>query len=65
MRKEIYDTEAYLVVSAENSFEDYLHGDEFAGAGDRYLSVAGSAGDPGKYPADLADAQWSTKSETA
>ena len=65
MRKEIYDTEAYLVVSAENFIEDHLHCDEFAGAGDRYFSVAGGAGYPGKYPADLADAQWSTKSETA
>ncbi len=64
MRKEIYDPEAYLVVSAENFIEDHLHGDEFAGAGDRYLSVGGSHGDPGKYPADMADAQRGTKSET-
>jgi hypothetical protein len=34
MRKEIHDTEAYVVVSAENFIEDHLHGDEFAGAGD-------------------------------
>ena len=65
MRKEIHDPQAYLVISAEDFIEDHLHGDEFVGVGDRYLSIAGRAGDPGKYPADMADAQWSTKSETA
>lgn len=64
MRKEIHDTEAYVVVSAEDFIEDNLHGDEFAGVGDRYLSIAGSHGDPGKYPADLVDAQRGAKSET-
>ena len=65
MRKQVHDTEAYFVVSAENFIEDHLHCDEFAGVGDRYLSLAGSAGNPGKYLADMADAQWYTKSETA
>ncbi len=39
--------------------------DEFAGVGDRYLSISGSDRNPGKHPADMVDAKWSTKSETA
>jgi len=31
MRKQVHDSEAHLVVSAKNSIQDYLHGDEFAG----------------------------------
>jgi hypothetical protein len=50
MRKQVHDPESYVVVPAENTIEDHLFGDEFAGVGDRYLSVAGSHGDPGKYP---------------
>jgi hypothetical protein len=46
MRNKIHDPQAYLVVSAENIIEDDLHGDEFAGAGERHLSIGGSAGDP-------------------
>ncbi len=42
MRKEIHDPQAYVVVSAENIIENHLCGDEFAGAGDRHLSIAGS-----------------------
>ena len=32
--------------------------------GDRYLGVAGSAGDSGKHPAHMADAQWSAGTKT-
>ena len=65
MPNQIHDPQAYLVVSVKDSIQDHLHVDEFAGAGDRYVSITGSHGDPGKYPADMADAQWSTKPETA
>ncbi len=53
------------IISAENVVEDHLSGDEFTGVGDRCIRVAGSAGDTGKYPADLADAQRSAKPKAA
>jgi hypothetical protein len=42
MRNKIHDPQAYLVVLAENIIEDHLHGDEFVGTGNLYLSVGGS-----------------------
>ena len=66
MRKQIYHPEVHIVVSAEDTLQDYFHGNEFAvGTGDRYLGVAGSDGDSGKHPADMADAQRSAGAETA
>ena len=58
-------SESGPIISAENVVEDHLSGDEFTGVGDRCIRVAGSAGDSGKYPAELADAQRSAKSKTA
>lgn len=43
----------YFVISAEKPIQGYLSGDEFA-FGDRYISVAGRLGDPGKYLEDMA-----------
>ena len=65
MRNEIHDPKVDFVVSTENVVEDHLSGDEFTGVGDRCVRVAGSAGSPGEYAADLADAQRNTKSKTA
>jgi hypothetical protein len=37
----IHVSHACLVISVENFIEDHFHDDEFAGIGDRYLSIAG------------------------
>ena len=65
MRNEIHYPKVDFVVSTENVVEDHLSGDEFTGVGDRCVRLAGSTGDTGKYPANLADTQRSSKSKTA